>query len=75
MAIPLFASVVAGGTSLAGGTGGPHRTLLGVILITWTQAGMSMLAMGHDIQLVVFAIIAIGMSIITINRKLVTIVK
>jgi hypothetical protein len=36
---------------------------------------MSMLAMGHDIQLVVFAIIAIGMSIITINRKLVTIVK
>ncbi|UCF83698.1 MAG: hypothetical protein JSV50_21465 [Desulfobacteraceae bacterium] len=35
MPIPLFASVVAGGTALTGGVGGPHRTLLGVIIITW----------------------------------------
>ncbi|MDK2897225.1 MAG: ribose transport system permease protein [Candidatus Atribacteria bacterium] len=75
MSIPLFASVVAGGTSLAGGTGGPHRTLLGVILITWTQAGMSMLAMGNDRQLVIFALIAIGMSVLTTNRKSASIVK
>ena len=75
MSIPLFASVIAGGTSLAGGTGGPQRTILGVILITWTQAGMSMHAIGHDIQLVVFALIAIGMSILTTNRKALSIVK
>jgi ribose transport system permease protein/putative xylitol transport system permease protein len=75
MSIPLFASVIAGGTSLAGGTGGPQRTILGVILITWTQAGMSMNAIGHDIQLVVFALIAIGMSILTTNRKTLSIVK
>lgn len=75
MMIPLFASVVAGGTSLAGGLGGPHRTLLGVILITWIQAGMSMLAIGHDIQLVTFALIAIGMSIITTNRRAAGVVK
>ena len=69
MAIPLFASVVAGGTALTGGVGGPHRTLLGVIIITWIQAGMTMLAIGRDIQMVVFGIIAIGTSIATIDRR------
>lgn len=34
-----------------------------------------MLAIGQDIQLVVFAFIAIGMSIITTPRKLINIVK
>lgn len=75
MSVPLFASIVAGGTALSGGWGGPHRTLLGVILITWTQAGMSMLALGHDVQLVVFALIAIGMSVLTTDRGSLKIVK
>lgn len=75
MMIPLFASVVAGGTSLAGGVGGPDRTLLGVVLVTWMQSGMAMLAIGSDIQLLTFALIAIGMSIITTDRKAAGIIK
>ena len=75
MAIPLFASVVAGGTALTGGVGGPHRTLLGVIIITWIQAGMAMLAIGQDIQMITFGLIAIGMSIATIDRKRIKIIK
>jgi ribose transport system permease protein/putative xylitol transport system permease protein len=75
MAIPLFASVVAGGTALTGGVGGPHKTLLGVIIITWIQAGMSMLAIGNDVQMLTFGLIAIGMSIATIDRKRIKIVK
>ena len=75
MAIPLFASVVAGGTALTGGVGGPHRTLLGVIIITWIQAGMLMLAIGHDIQMVVFGLIAIGVAIATIDRRKIKIIK
>jgi len=75
MAIPLFASVVAGGTALTGGVGGPHRTLLGVIIITWIEAGMLMLAIGYDIQMVVFGLIAIGMSIATIDRRRIKIIK
>lgn len=75
MAIPLFASVVAGGTALTGGVGGPHRTLLGVIIITWIQAGMAMLAIGNDVQMITFGLIAIGMSIATIDRKRIKIVK
>jgi len=75
MPIPLFASVVAGGTALTGGVGGPHRTLLGVIIITWIQAGMLMLAIGRDIQMVTFGLIALVMSIATIDRRRIKIIK
>ncbi|MGQ9617151.1 MAG: hypothetical protein ACUVWJ_12225 [Spirochaetota bacterium] len=75
MAIPLFASMVAGGTALTGGMGGPHRTLMGVIIITWIQAGMSMLALGNDVQMVTFGLIAVGMTVATIDRKRIRIVK
>ncbi len=77
MMIPLFASVVAGGTALKGGVGGPQRTLLGVIIITWIQSGLLMIGAGRDIQVVVLGIIAIIMSIATTERgKLIrTIVK
>jgi ribose transport system permease protein/putative xylitol transport system permease protein len=64
-----------GGTALTGGVGGPHRTLLGVIIITWIQAGMAMLAIGQDIQMITFGLIAIGMSVATIDRKRIKIVK
>ena len=74
-AIPLFASVVAGGTALTGGVGGPHRTLLGVLIISWIQAGMLMLAVGRDVQMVTFGLIALGMSIATIDRRRIRIVK
>ena len=75
MPIPLFASVVAGGTALTGGVGGPHRTLLGVIIITWIQAGMLMLAIGRDIQMITFGLIALGMSIATIDRRRIKVIK
>jgi len=75
MPIPLFASVVAGGTALTGGVGGPHRTLLGVIIITWIQAGMLMLAIGRDTQMVVFGLIALGVAIATIDRRRIKIIK
>ncbi|MDW8068645.1 MAG: ABC transporter permease [Anaerolineae bacterium] len=75
MPIPLFASVVAGGTALTGGVGGPHRTLLGVLLITWIQAGLSMLAVGRDTQMIVFGLIALIMSAATIDRRRIKSVK
>jgi len=75
MAIPLFASVVAGGTVLTGGMGGPHRILLGVIIITLIQEEMSMLAIGNDVQMFTFGLIAIGMSVATIDRKRIKFVK
>lgn len=68
MMIPLFASVVAGGTSLMGGIGGPQRTLLGVIIITWIQSGLLMMGLGREIQVVILGIIAITMAVATTER-------
>lgn len=68
MMIPLLASVVAGGTALKGGIGGPHRTILGVIIVTWIQSGLLMNGVGRDIQVVVLGIIAIVMTIATTDR-------
>jgi ribose transport system permease protein/putative xylitol transport system permease protein len=75
MTIPLFASVVAGGTALTGGVGGPHRTLLGVIIITWIQAGLLMIGAGRGIQMVIFGLIAIVMGVSTIDRRRIKIIK
>lgn len=75
MTLPLFASVVAGGTALSGGVGGPHRTILGVIIITWAQTGLMMMGFGQDIQVIVFGVIAITMSIVTTDRKRIKIIK
>lgn len=69
MMIPLFASVVAGGTALKGGVGGPHRTLLGVVIITWIQAGLLMMGTGRGIQVVLLGVIAIAMTIATTDRR------
>jgi ribose transport system permease protein len=65
MMIPLFASVVAGGTSLRGGVGGPQRTILGVIIITWIQSGLLMMGLGREIQFVILGVIAIIMAVAT----------
>jgi ribose transport system permease protein/putative xylitol transport system permease protein len=75
MTIPLFASVVAGGTALTGGVGGPHKTLLGVIIITWIQSGLLMIGTGRSFQMVILGIIAIIMSISTIDRRRIKVIK
>ncbi|MEC9490578.1 MAG: ABC transporter permease [Halanaerobiales bacterium] len=69
MMIPLFASVVAGGTALTGGVGGPHRTFFGAIIITWTESGMLMNGASRGMQVVVLGIMAIIMSIATLNKS------
>ena len=59
---------VAGGTSLRGGVGGPQRTLLGVIIITWIQSGLLMMGLGREIQFVILGVIAILMAVATTER-------
>jgi len=73
--IPLFASVVVGGTALTGGVGGVHRTLLGVLIIRWLDSGLSMLAIDLTIRMIIFGAIAIVMAILTIDRRRIRIMK
>lgn len=73
--IPLFASVVVGGTALTGGVGGVHRTLLGVLIIRWLDSGLSMLAIDLNVRMIIFGAIAIAMAILTIDRRRIKIMK
>jgi len=73
--IPLFASVVVGGTALTGGMGGVHRTLLGVLIIRWLDSGLSMLAIDLNVRMIIFGAIAITMAILTIDRRRIRIMK
>jgi len=73
--IPLFASIVVGGTALTGGVGGIHRTLLGVLIIRWLDSGMSMLGIDYNVRMIVFGAVAIIMTIATIDRKRIKIMK
>ncbi len=73
--IPLFASVVVGGTALTGGVGGIHRTLIGAIVITWLDSGLSMLGFDFNIRMIVFGIVAIIMTALTIDRRRIKIIK
>jgi len=73
--IPLFASVVVGGTALTGGVGGVHRTLLGVLIIRWLDSGMSMLGIDYNIRMIVFGAVATVMTIATIDRRRIKIMK
>ncbi|MEM1711621.1 MAG: ABC transporter permease [Nitrososphaerota archaeon] len=73
--IPLFASVVVGGTALTGGVGGIHRTLLGVLIIRWLDSGLSMLAIDLNVRMIIFGAIAITMAILTIDRRRIKIMK
>lgn len=73
--IPLFASVVVGGTALTGGVGGVHRTLLGVLITRWLDSGLSMIAIDLNVRMVVFGAIAIAMTILTIDRRRIKIMK
>lgn len=51
--LPAIAAVIIGGTHLTGGVGGPHRTVLGVLLLAVLLNGMTLLAVNPFMQLIV----------------------
>ncbi len=51
--LPSIGAVVIGGTALSGGAGGPHRTFLGVLLLTILINGMQLLSVDPHLQLVI----------------------
>jgi ribose/xylose/arabinose/galactoside ABC-type transport system permease subunit len=63
--LPSIGAIVIVGTALSGGVGGPHRTLVGVLLLTILINGMQLLSVDPYLQLVVegaVVIIAVIMS-------------
>jgi len=63
-----IAAIVVGGTSLAGGAGGVHRTLIGVAIITILNNGLNLLGMDEYGQLVVKGLVVVGAVLISQDR-------
>lgn len=54
-----IAAIVVGGTSLAGGVGGPHRTLLGVLIIVLLDNGLNLLGVTDYTQMVIKGLVVV----------------
>jgi ribose/xylose/arabinose/galactoside ABC-type transport system permease subunit len=73
--LPTIAAVVMGGTPLTGGVGGPHRTLLGVLIITILSNGMNLALVDPFLQNVVLGGVVIIAVALTMDRRRVSLVK
>jgi ribose/xylose/arabinose/galactoside ABC-type transport system permease subunit len=69
MLLPAIAAVVMGGTPLTGGVGGPHRTILGVLIITILQNGMNLANVNPFLQNVVLGAGVIAAVAVNMDRK------
>lgn len=55
-----LAAIVVGGTSLSGGSGGPHRTLIGVLIIAILDNGLNLLGVSSYTQMIVKGAVVIA---------------
>lgn len=69
------AAVVMGGTALSGGIGGPHRTLLGVLVIAILTNGMDVTEVNSFTQDIVKGIVIILAVSLTIDRSKYSFIK
>lgn len=71
MFLTTIASVIVGGTSTAGGFGGVHKTLLGVLFITLINNAMNLLGVGWYTIMIVLGVLIIvsAMSSYLLNNR------
>lgn len=70
-----IAAVVVGGTALSGGVGGPHRTVLGVLVIAILSSGMNIVGVQPYTQEIVKGLVVIAAVALTIDRKKYSFIK
>jgi ribose transport system permease protein/putative xylitol transport system permease protein len=70
-----IAAVVMGGTSLTGGIGGPHRTILGVLIISILSNGLNILGIDPYTQTIIKGAVVILAVFLTIDRRKIDINK
>lgn len=66
--LPSIGAIVIGGTALSGGVGGPHRTIVGVLLLTVLINGMQLLSVNPFLQLMVQGAVVI-LAVITGRKR------
>lgn len=73
--LPSIAAIVMGGTALTGGVGGPHRTILGVLVIAVLNNGMNLLAVGSFVQEIILGLVVVAAVALSIDRDKIDVVK
>ncbi|MBP2252374.1 ribose/xylose/arabinose/galactoside ABC-type transport system permease subunit [Halarchaeum solikamskense] len=70
-----IAGVVMGGTALTGGVGGPHRTIIGVLVIGVLANGMNLIGVGSFTQEIILGVVVILAVAMSMDREKIDIVK
>ena len=70
-----LAAIVVGGTSLSGGIGGVHRTLIGVLIIALLDNGLNLLGVNQYTQMVVKGAVVVLAVLIGQDRSKFSVMK
>ena len=70
-----IAAVVIGGTALSGGVGGPHRTILGALVISILSNGMNILNVYPFTQIIIRGLVVIAAVALTMDRSKIELMK
>jgi len=73
--LPSIAAIVMGGTALTGGVGGPHRTILGVLVIAVLNNGMNLTGIDSFVQEIILGLVVVGAVALSIDRDKIDVVK
>lgn len=75
LALQSIAAVVMGGTALTGGVGGVHRTMIGVLVISILENGLTGMGVSPFERLIVQGLVVIIAVAMTIDRSKLTVLK
>lgn len=70
--LPGIAAVIVGGTSIAGGVGGPGRIVFGALIISVLRIGLDIVHVSSAFQPILYGIVVIVAIAITVDRQRVT---
>lgn len=70
-----LAAIVVGGTSLSGGVGGVHRTLIGVLIISLLDSGLNQMGVNQYVQMIVKGLVVILAVLVGQDRSKAVVVK
>jgi ribose transport system permease protein len=70
-----LAAIVVGGTSLSGGVGGVHRTLIGVLIIALLDNGLNLMGVNQYTQMMIKGAVVVVAVLITQRRTRQLVIK
>jgi ribose transport system permease protein/putative xylitol transport system permease protein len=70
-----IAAIVMGGTALTGGVGGPHRTILGVLVIGVLTNGMNIMGIQSFVQEIILGFVVVLAVALSIDRDKIDVIK